>query len=99
MESLLQWKSHYLKQLNNEGIESIWKLIEEYIQLTTQNKFFNKKRNDQNKFWLIQTIESRLKTDFFNRTKIKEELENQLSLIEKNKTTPFAAAELLLSLK
>jgi LAO/AO transport system kinase len=94
-----QPKTTICSALNNEGIENIWKLIEEYIQLTTQNKFFNKKRNDQNKFWLIQTIESRLKTDFFNRTKIKEELENQLSLIEKNKTTPFAAAELLLSLK
>jgi len=94
-----QPKTTICSALNNEGIENIWKIIEAYIQLTTKNNFFNKKRNDQNKFWLIQTIESRLKTDFFNRTKIKEELENQLLLIEKNKTTPFAAAELLLSLK
>lgn len=94
-----QPKTTICSALNNEGIENIWKIIEAYIQLTTKNNFFNKKRNDQNKFWLIQTIESRLKTDFFNRTKIKEALENQLSLIEKNETTPFAAAELLLSLK
>jgi LAO/AO transport system kinase len=94
-----QPKTTICSALNNEGIENIWKIVEAYIQLTTKNNFFNKKRNDQNKFWLIQTIESRLKTDFFNRTKIKEALENQLSLIEKNETTPFAAAELLLSLK
>jgi LAO/AO transport system kinase len=67
--------------------------------VTTNNSYFNKKRNDQNKFWLIQTIENQIKTDFFNQPKIKKELQKQLELIELNKTTPFAAAELLLKLK
>ena len=38
-------------------------------------------------------------TSFFNQSKIKKELQKQLELIETNKTTPFAAAELLLKMK
>lgn len=85
--------------LHNEGIDSIWKLILEYIDITTSNNFFSKKRNNQNKFWLIQTIENQLKSDFFNQKIIKKELDKQLILIGKNKTTAFAAADYLLGLK
>ncbi|TBN04889.1 methylmalonyl Co-A mutase-associated GTPase MeaB [Hyunsoonleella flava] len=84
--------------LKNDGIDAIWKLISDYITLTKSNNHFINKRNEQNKFWLIQTIENRLKSDFFNQPKTKAALEEQLQLIEKNKTTPFAAAEYVLSL-
>lgn len=84
--------------LNSEGIDDIWKMITEYITLTKNNNHFNIKRNEQNKFWLLQTIESQLQSDFFNRKDIKEALQKQLQLIENNQTTPFAAADLLLSL-
>jgi len=92
-------KTTICSALNNEGINDIWNIIEEYIDITLKNNFFTKKRNEQNKYWLIQTIENQLKTDFFNESKIKKELQNQLELINTNKTTPFAAAELLLSMK
>ena len=84
--------------LNNEGIDAIWTLILDYIEMTNKNNFFNKKRSEQNKFWLIQTIENQLKSEFFNRPEIKKELANQLQLIETNKTTPFVAADYLLNL-
>lgn len=84
--------------LQHKGITDIWALISDYITLTKSNSFFDKKRNDQNKFWLIQTIENRLKSDFFNRPDIKKELEKQLLLVESNQATPFAAAELILNL-
>ena len=85
--------------LNNEGIDSIWRIILDYAETTTKNGYFNKKRNEQNKFWLIQTIEEQLKSAFFNRPEIKKELSKQLLLIETNQTTPFAAADYLLGLK
>lgn len=84
--------------INNKGIDAIWNLILEYVDITTGNNYFNTKRHEQNKFWLIQTIEDRLKSDFFNKTEIKKELKKQLGLIENNQTTPFAAAEYLLKL-
>lgn len=84
--------------LYNEGIAEVWTMILNYNKLTKQNHFFETKRNKQNKFWLLQTIEEHLKSDFFNNKKIKTELAAQLKLIENQKTTPFAAAEFLLKL-
>jgi LAO/AO transport system kinase len=60
---------------------------------------FQKKRNEQNKFWLLQTIESRLKSNFYKNPSVKIELEKQIQLIQENKTTPFEAADLLLKFK
>lgn len=85
--------------LQREGINEIWKMILEYITLTKKNSFFETKRNEQNKFWLLQTIEDQLKSNFFNNLTIKKELKHQLQLIENHQTTPFAAAEILLNLK
>ena len=85
--------------IKNEGIQEIWDIINEYIVLTTNNEYLNHKRQEQNKFWLLQTIEEQLKNDFFNNKEIKKELQNQLKLIENNQTTPFVAADFLLRLK
>ena len=85
--------------LHNEGIDAIWMIILDYVNVTTKNNYFIEKRSEQNKFWLIQTIENQLKSDFFNHSKIKKELDKQLQLIETNQTTPFAAADYLLNIK
>jgi len=84
--------------LKNEGIVSVWDMILEYEKQTKENKFFTTKRSSQNQFWLLQTIEDRLKSNFFEKTIVKSELSKQLKLIEEHKTTPFAAAEYLLNL-
>jgi LAO/AO transport system kinase len=97
-ESGWQPKVSLCSALHNEGISEIWELIEKYENLTKSNHYFEHKRNEQNKFWLMQTIEDRLKSNFFTNKKIKEALQQQLQLIEAHQTTPFAAAEYLLSL-
>ncbi|GAB1855676.1 methylmalonyl Co-A mutase-associated GTPase MeaB [Flavobacteriaceae bacterium MHTCC 0001] len=84
--------------LKNEGIAAIWTLVSDYVELTKANNYFETQRNEQNKYWLIQTIESRLKSNFFNQEKIKAALETQLKLVENNETTPFVAAEYILNL-
>jgi LAO/AO transport system kinase len=96
-----EWQPKVLlcSALKNEGIEAIWEQIHDYINLTSKNNYFQKKRSEQNKFWLIQTIEDHLKSNFFNNKEIKIALDKQLKLIEDNKTTPFAAADYLLKFK
>ena len=84
--------------LNNEGVSEAWDMIIDYYQLTTANNYFDIRRKEQNKYWLLQTINERLKSNFFNKAIINKELKEQLHLIETNKTTPFAAADYLLSL-
>jgi len=84
--------------LKNEGIDTIWTIVEDYVTLTKENGFFEHERSEQNKFWLHQTIEERLKTDFYNHQEIKSELPKLLKAIEKHKTTPFEAAKKLFNL-
>ncbi len=100
-EKVSTWKPKVslCSALHNEGIGNIWNMILEYMTLTKENSYLDRKRNEQNKFWLLQTIEDKLKSDFFNREIIKKELKKQLKRIEEHKTTPFAAAEYLLGFK
>lgn len=83
----------------NSGISEVWETVEEYIKLTKNIEHFDKKRQEQNKFWFIQTVEEYLKGRFYHNLKIKKALKEQLSAIEKNETTPFAAAQYLLKLQ
>ena len=84
--------------LKQEGISEVWEMIETYKAATTSNHYFEANRNSQNKFWLLQTIEDRLKSNFYKSSRIKAELKSQIELVESGKTTPFAAAEYLLNL-
>ena len=98
-ESGWQPKVLLASALHNEGIPEVWKLINDYLSLAKETHFFDHNRKEQNKFWLLQTIEDRLKSDFYNSPSIKKELKLQLEQIEQGKTSPFAAADVLLGLK
>lgn len=92
-------KTAVCSALKKEGIDVVWQIIDEYVALTKANDFFEIERKAQNKFWLLQTIDEQLKSDFYNHTKIKEALKEQLKAIENNETTPFAAAKKLFQIK
>ena len=83
----------------NQKIDTIWETISDYISETIKNGYFEQKRKEQNKFWLIQTIEQRLKSDFFGNTRVAKALELQLDLLDKGTTTPFEAAAVLLNFR
>ncbi|WP_347374874.1 methylmalonyl Co-A mutase-associated GTPase MeaB [Aequorivita sp. Q41] len=95
-ESAWTPKTLLCSAIKKEGITEIWKLVMEYFKTVETNGYFQHKRKEQNKFWLMQTIESRLKSDFYTNPTIKKELEKQLKALDENRTTPFEAAEKLL---
>ncbi|GGD96348.1 methylmalonyl Co-A mutase-associated GTPase MeaB [Planktosalinus lacus] len=84
--------------LKNEGIEPIWDIVQAYLKHTKENGYFEHERIQQNKFWLHQTIEEQLKTDFYSHPKIKATLPELLKAIETHTTSPFEAAKQLFSL-
>ena len=82
--------------LKNKNIENVWKIIEDYIVLTQENTFFDKRRATQNKHWLLQTIEDQLKVNFYSKPKIAKQLLILTQKVEIGSISPFdAAAELL----
>lgn len=98
-ESGWQPKVLIASALKNIGIEDIHALIIEYITLTKESGFFNKKRNDQNTHWLLSTIHQQLKDDFFQNKKIKKPLQEEIKKLEDGTTTPFLSAKKLMNLK
>ena len=92
---LSKWKPKVTtcSSINNNGIEEIWKDICDYFKLTKKNGYFLKNRNNQKKNWLMQTINNRIQDDFYNDSKKVIEIDNQIELLKKNKTTVLAAVE------
>ena len=84
--------------LYNMGILEINSMIANYISLTKENNFFQQKRNEQNNFWLLSSIEQQLKANFFQNPKIKKALSVEIKNIKNGKTTPFNAAKRILKL-
>jgi LAO/AO transport system kinase len=97
-ESGWEPKTLLCSALKNEGIAEIWEVVSSYFEAVKTNGYFDHKRKEQNKFWLMQTIESRLKSEFYANPAVKLELEKQLIALDENRTTPFEAAEKLLAL-
>lgn len=79
-----------------EGIQEVWELITEFRKISEASGAFSHKRKEQNKFWLLQTINEHLKNRFYQHPEIKKILPLQLKAIENNETTPFKAAAFLL---
>ena len=84
--------------LKNEGIQEALDLIEGYVSKMKETGYFVAKREQQQHFWMLQTIENRLKSDFYDNPKIKIALKEQLKELASSNTSPFQAAAYLLSL-
>ena len=56
--------------LTQEGIHEVWKTIIEYLKLTKDNQYFQEKRKEQNQYWMMETINEQLKTNFYNHPEI-----------------------------
>ncbi len=84
--------------LENIGIKEVWETIDNFIKLQTKNGFFITKRQEQNRYWLLQTIENQLKQLFYQDKKVKNQLQNFIDAVINDDISPFSAAEKLLEL-
>ncbi|MGE0561766.1 MAG: methylmalonyl Co-A mutase-associated GTPase MeaB [Flavobacteriales bacterium] len=82
--------------LNNIGIANVWEIITAYQQQTYNNGWFDKKRKQQAKFWLAETINNSLLSLFYNNPTVKELLHNMEQDVVNGKISPFKAAKILL---
>lgn len=78
------------------GIDNVWTIISDYFDLVKENHFFEKKRQDQNQFWMMETINEQLKSNFYNHPEIIKLLEENKKAVQNNEVSPFVAAQLLL---
>jgi LAO/AO transport system kinase len=78
------------------GIDAIWEIISEYLELVKVNHYFEEKRQNQNQFWMMETINEHLKSHFYNHSNVVQFLEENKKAVLNNEISPFAAAMSLL---
>ena len=78
------------------GIKEVWETISNYLELTKGNNYFDEKRQDQNQYWMMETINEQLKNNFYNHPEISILLEANKKAVQNSELSPFAAAMNLL---
>ncbi len=82
--------------ITTEGIDEVWSTIESFLKLTQSNNYFYEKRQEQNQFWMMETINEQLKSHFYSNPAIETMLEENKIAVLEGTISPFAAAQLLL---
>ncbi len=75
------------------GIEEIWEMVGRYIRFVNDNGYFHHRRNEQAKFWMYESINEQLKSNFYNHPQVVEALQRNEQLVLSNSITSFAAAK------
>ncbi len=78
--------------LTGEGIPEIWDKIDEYIDFTRANGYFDRKRMQQNKQIMLDTIDAHLHDLFYRHPDIKPLLQQAKIQIKSGQSTPYQAA-------
>lgn len=84
--------------LENQNLDKIYQVIASFENQTKINGYFKTKRQDQDRYWLHETITDFLVSNFYNNQKIKSHLKKLEQDIKQGKTTSFAAADVLLDI-
>ena len=79
------------------GIAEVWDMIDRYFDFVKANGYFAQKRREQDKYWMIETINERLKSNFYNDPEIEDLLISKENLVLSNRQSSFVAAQDILN--
>jgi LAO/AO transport system kinase len=82
--------------LEKTGIDRIWEIILDYKKQTTDNGYFQRKRNEQNIQLTFNTIDETLKEKFYADKDIGQMLHSIKSEVLNNKISSYIAAQKLI---
>jgi LAO/AO transport system kinase len=75
------------------GIKAVWDMVYEYMAFTQNNGFFQYKRNEQAKYWMYESINEQLKSNFYQHPLIANLLSEKEQDILSGKISSFIAAK------
>ena len=80
------------------GLEEVWKGVEEFLDHTQGNGYFQSNRNRQNKYWMYESINDALKDSFYRDPAVAEHLAQVEQRVLDAKLSSFIAAKELLDI-
>lgn len=78
------------------GIAEVWKMIDDYTAFVKQNGYFDRKRREQSKYWLTETIDEQLRVHFYQNPDIARLLAEKERMVLNAEESPFTAAQEIL---
>ena len=80
------------------GIKEVWEMVFEYFDFVKKNGYFEKRRQEQNKYWMYETIDNTLRNSFYNNPVIKNVMKGMEASVQNGEKTSFVAAHNLMDL-
>lgn len=80
------------------GIVELWNDIQDYLKFTNSNGFFTNRRRNQSKYWMYETINEALRSNFYKSKSIQENLKEKEEKVLLDKLSSFTAAKELLEI-
>lgn len=75
------------------GIAELWSMIDRYFEYVKQTGYFEHKRNEQAKYWMIETIDEQLRNNFYQTPEVAALLEQKELRVLNNEQSSFTAAK------
>ncbi len=79
-----------------DGITQVWETISDFCSFTSAKGFFTRRRMEQDRQVLLDTIDESLKTSFYSRKDIVHKLKKMETEVVAGKISPYVAAKELL---
>lgn len=80
------------------GIPEVWEMIDRYFEYVKGNGFFERRRQQQARYWMFETIDEQLRKNFYDDPDITGRLSVLESEVLGNRRSSFAAASDILKL-
>ncbi len=74
------------------GIDKLWDMIDRYFAFVRANGYFEHKRNQQARYWMVESINEHLLSNFYNRPDVHALLEQKELRVLNNQQSSFTAA-------
>jgi LAO/AO transport system kinase len=84
--------------LTGDGIDTVWQTVQDFCQRAQADGSFSQRRQQQAIYWMHQTIEHRLRSDFENDPAVQDAMDEMETHVEAGTRSSFEAAEQLLTL-
>ena len=80
------------------GIPEVWSMIDRYFDYVTGNGYFNRRRQEQSRYWMYETINEKLRDRFYRNTEIEKVLPTLEREVLSDRLSSFIAAREALDL-
>ena len=84
--------------VTKEGLNEVLQKITEYFELAENNGYYNRRRSEQAKYWMYESIHEELRNRFFEDERVNTKLEEFEKLVMDGEMGSFIAASELLKL-